>query len=88
MDNEALVEIETLKSANKIIVNGQPFNQEVSFKRAFCSNCNRVIAQFEPGAPFKHVIGTLKENVSQDIIYCPTCGCKLIYLDIIEGNIE
>lgn len=88
MDNYSFIDIETLKSVNKIVVNGQPYNQEVVFKRASCNNCKRIIAQFEPGAPFEYVIQTLNENVSQDIIYCPTCGHKLIYPEIIEGKAE
>lgn len=71
-----------------MVINGVPQgSQLVTVRFVKCSNCNRVIAQFNPGDPLVGIIDYIKNKLAKDLIYCPTCGCKLNYTaDIIDGQ--
>lgn len=69
-----------------MIVNGQPQGgQMVRVYYVKCKNCDRMLAQFNPGEHFINIVNYCKQKLAPDFIYCPTCGCKLNYtMDIID----
>lgn len=74
----------------QVIVNGVPQGGQIVNQYFIqCSYCNRILGQFNPGDPVPAVIKICKDQVSKDLIYCPTCGSKLHYgMDIIAVKEE
>ena len=89
MDNIAIAELKSQEQVmSTITINGIPQGgQKVKQYFIQCSNCSRVLGQFNPGDPLIGVIEACKNQASKDMIYCPTCGCKLSWtMDILDSN--
>lgn len=62
------------------IINGVPQGiQDVSFYQANCLGCGRVLAQFNQGDSLIDIARYCQDKLAKEFIYCPACGCKLVY---------
>ena len=89
MDKVATALLDSVQQQQStMIINGVPQGgQKVTVHFVKCNSCNRVLAQFNPGDPIRGIMDYIKTKLANDIIYCPTCGCKLNYTaDILEGQ--
>lgn len=82
------VKVQHIKQHQQMIVNGQPFEQILNIPQAICKECGRLLAQFEPNTPLPVVYDHLREQISNDLRYCPTCGKKLLYHHLIIIDAE
>jgi len=78
-----------VSNAQRVVINGveQPNEQIVSV--ICCPKCGRVLMQFNSGTDDVDIIKYLSEHnteLQNDIKYCQSCGQRLSFPLIIEGQ--
>ncbi len=94
MEKIALVKMKTVEgTSSNMTINGIPVNNKVLVSIVSCSNCNNILAQFQPNQSLQSKYAYVNDTLKEEIIYCPKCGCRLDYsgyeiinADVIEIN--
>ncbi len=91
MNNTAIAKMGTVEgTTSNMVVNGVPINNKVLISVISCSNCNNILAQFQPNQTLRAKYAYVNDNLKTEIIYCPKCGCKLDYngYQILDADIS
>ena len=91
MDKFAIAQMKTVEgTTSNVTINGVPVNNKVLVSIVNCSNCNNILVQFQPNQPLKSKYEYINNNLKNEVIYCPKCGCKLDYggFEILNADIN
>lgn len=88
MERTSYIKYNYVRQSQQININGQNIEQVLNIAQACCSECGRMLVQFQPNTSLHIRNEELRNNVSQQLVYCPSCGSKLYYDNLIIIDAE